>query len=89
MLMISPLSTTTNDIPDPTCKPEIVDRRVTFNLSLSDFYNCMITKVVNKHTVGCSQEMTESYLQSADRVGLCSTNMLCWSIATVPSKPSW
>jgi len=36
--------------PDPTCKPEIVDRRVTFNLSLSDFYNCMITKVVNKHT---------------------------------------
>lgn len=36
--------------PDPTCKPEIVDRRVTFNLSLSDFYNCMITRVVNKHT---------------------------------------
>jgi len=36
--------------PDPTCKPEIVDRRVTFNLSLSDFYKCMITKVVNKHT---------------------------------------
>jgi len=36
--------------PDPTCKPEIVDRRVTFNLSLSDFYNCMITKVVNKQT---------------------------------------
>merc|ERR1712001_128632 len=36
--------------PDPTCKPEIVDRRVTFNLSLSDFYNCMITKVVNQHT---------------------------------------
>jgi len=36
--------------PDPTCKPEIVDRRVTFNLSLSDFYKCMITKVVNKNT---------------------------------------
>ena len=50
---------TTNNIPDPTCKPEIVDRRVTFNLSLSDFYNCMITKVVNKLTVGCSQEMTD------------------------------
>jgi len=36
--------------PDPACKPEIVDRRITFNLSLSDFYNCMITRVVNRHT---------------------------------------
>ena len=54
---ISPLYTS-NNIPDPTCKPEIVDRRVTFNLSLSDFYNCMITKVVNKHTVGWSEEIT-------------------------------
>jgi len=36
--------------PNPTCKPEIVDRRVTFNLSLVDFSDCMITRVVNKHT---------------------------------------
>ena len=50
MLMISPLSTTTNNIPDPTCKPEIVDRRVTFSLDLEQFYRCMVTKVVSATT---------------------------------------
>ena len=35
---------------DPTCKPEIVDSRATFNLRLSEYYKCMLTKVVNSQT---------------------------------------
>ena len=35
---------------DPTCKPEIVGSRATFNLKLSDYYKCMLTQVVNSVT---------------------------------------
>ena len=35
---------------DPSCKPEIVDRRVTFRLGLEEFYKCMVTKVVSATT---------------------------------------
>ena len=35
---------------DPSCKPEVEDRRVTFNLSLAEFYKCMVTKVVSQAT---------------------------------------
>ena len=35
---------------DPSCKPEVEDRRVTFNLSLAKFYKCMVTKVVSQAT---------------------------------------
>ena len=35
---------------DPSCKPEIVDRRVTFSLDLEEFYKCMVTKVVSATT---------------------------------------
>jgi len=38
------------EYPDPSCKPEIVDSRATFNLSLDEFYKCMLTKVVNSAT---------------------------------------
>jgi len=38
------------EYPDPTCKPEIVDSRATFNLRLSEYYKCMLTKVVNSQT---------------------------------------
>ena len=37
-------------LPDPSCKPEVEDRRVTFNLSLAEFYKCMVTKVVSQAT---------------------------------------
>jgi len=38
------------DYPDPACKPEVVNSRATFNLKLSNIYQCMVTKVVNKNT---------------------------------------
>jgi len=38
------------EYPDPSCKPEIVDRRVTFSLDLEQFYRCMVTKVVSATT---------------------------------------
>jgi len=38
------------DFPDPSCKPSIEGRRVTFSLKLTDIYQCMITKIVNKQT---------------------------------------
>jgi len=38
------------EYPDPSCKPEIVDRRVTFSLGLEEFYRCMVTKVVSATT---------------------------------------
>jgi len=38
------------DYPDPACKPEVVDNRATFNLKLSNIYQCMVTKVLNKNT---------------------------------------
>jgi len=38
------------EYPDPSCKPEIVDRRVTFSLDLEEFYRCMVTKVVSATT---------------------------------------
>jgi len=38
------------DYPDPACKPEIVDSRATFNLKLTNIYQCMVTKVLNKNT---------------------------------------
>jgi len=38
------------DYPDPACKPELVDSRATFNLDLSNIYQCMVTKVLNKNT---------------------------------------
>merc|ERR1712066_698919 len=38
------------DYPDPACKPEIVDSRATFDLRLTNIYQCMVTKVLNKNT---------------------------------------
>merc|ERR1711936_1170462 len=38
------------EYPDPSCKPEIVDRRATFNLNLEEFYRCMVTRVVSATT---------------------------------------
>jgi len=38
------------EYPDPKCKPEIVGQRATFELSLSNIYQCMLTKVLNRET---------------------------------------
>jgi len=38
------------DFPDAACKPHIDGRLVTFNLKLTNIYECMLTKVVNKQT---------------------------------------
>ena len=35
---------------DPKCKPEIVGQRATFQLSLSNIYQCMLTKVLKRET---------------------------------------
>ena len=36
------------DYPEPACKPEIVGSRATFSLSLTDIYQCMVTRVRNR-----------------------------------------
>jgi len=36
--------------PDPACKPKITGNLVTFQLKLSNIYQCMLQKIVNKQT---------------------------------------
>jgi len=38
------------DYPDPACRPEIVGKKATFNISLENIYQCMVTRVVDKGT---------------------------------------
>lgn len=38
------------DFPEPACKPRMEGRKATFELSLDNIYQCMLTKVVNKKT---------------------------------------
>jgi len=38
------------DFPESACKPQYDGRKATFDLSLDDIYQCMLTKVVNKQT---------------------------------------
>ena len=44
------VSSNNNIVLDPSCQPSIVDRRATFNLDLSQFYKCMVTRVENSVT---------------------------------------
>lgn len=37
--------------PNTKCQPEIVDNIAEFRLSLTDFYECGVTRIVNKLTV--------------------------------------
>lgn len=37
--------------PNPKCQPESTEALAQFNLSLKDFYDCGVTRVVNKITV--------------------------------------
>merc|ERR1712013_611277 len=57
------------DYPDPACKPEVVDNRATFNLKLSNIYQCMVTKVLNKNT-GRTPTNTSSYDSEVSEVSL-------------------
>lgn len=38
-------------VADPACKPILVEHQAVFKLSISDFYQCGVTRVVNQATV--------------------------------------
>lgn len=62
--------------PNPKCQPESTTELAQFKLSLKDFYDCGVTRVVNKITVGqfdCQSERLFECLLCCCRGRKCST----------------
>jgi len=64
------------EYPDPKCKPEIVGQRATFQLSLSNIYQCMLTKVLNRET-GRTVYYHRVVLEYKDRPGKEAITVKC------------
>lgn len=55
--------------PNTKCQPKIVDNIAEFRLSLKDFYECGVTRIVNKLTVinNCNMFMFSLYAYVINR----------------------